>query len=292
MKLNENGQQTGTSMLPMFIMFILLIMIFLNPGLFQMIGVGIGYVLNPVIGFGGSLPLITILFASMIMSLTSTLIRHKFIDWTEMAKNQKVMSAFNKERRDALLSKNTAKLKRLSELQPEIMKKTMKASTGQLKPMMFTMVIIIIFFAWLSAFLVIETPFTTFSVPWNFHVPLTSALVFPYWIMLYFLASLPLGMVFQRVLKYYSFKKKLIELEGKGFMPIKKPEELKIPERKRKMAKRERAETNFTCTICYKRIRKGRWAYKCKCGKYYHEHCSREARKCPTCGKILFEDKE
>jgi uncharacterized membrane protein (DUF106 family) len=318
-------------MLPMFIMLMLFMLIFLNPALLSMIGGAIGAVFYPVIGFEGSLPLLTILFASLIMGLISTLVRHRFINWVEMAKNQKVMSAFNKERRDALMSKNTAKLKKLNELQPEIMKKTMKASTSQLKPMMFIMVIMILFFAWLNTFLNFDVAYTTFAVPWNSDVPLTSAYVFPYWIMIYFLTSLPMGMMFQRVLKFYSFKKRILEIESGGILPAKKyeredrekeeeleddeefdgdydvegdydsDEEYDIDEEdveieedtsrgKRKESARQRADINFTCTVCYKKVRKGSWSYKCKCGKYYHERCVSKTGRCPTCYRVLIED--
>ncbi|MCK5548652.1 MAG: hypothetical protein KAI64_06530, partial [Thermoplasmata archaeon] len=98
MKLSKNGAQPGGSMFLMFFVMMIMLLIFLNPGLFSAIGSGIGYVLSPVIGFGGRLPLMTILCASLIMSTISTLIRHHFINWADMAKNQKLMGAFNKER--------------------------------------------------------------------------------------------------------------------------------------------------------------------------------------------------
>jgi len=290
MKWKDGGAQPGSSMFLMFIMLFLLLMIFLNPGLVGAIGMGIGFVMNPVIGFDGSYPLLTILLASMIMTLISTMIRNYYINWADVAKNQKVMSAFNKVRREALMTRNTAKLEKLNKMQPEIMRRTMKATTSQLKPMMFTMVIIILFFAWLSTFVYTETFLVSFSVPWNFTVPLTGSYLFPYWIFLYMLASIPLSMTFQRLLKYYAFRKKLMQMEGKGILLEKKIDDVRESEKKKKMAKRERTETNFTCTICSKKIRKGRYAYKCTCGKYYHIHCSHEAKRCPTCSSILYED--
>jgi uncharacterized membrane protein (DUF106 family)/predicted RNA-binding Zn-ribbon protein involved in translation (DUF1610 family) len=289
MKSDREGQQPGSSMFFMFIMLFLILIIFMNPALFGLIGSGIGYALNPVIGFGGSLPLITILFASMIMSFISTSIRHYFIDWIDVARSQKIMGAFNKARREALMSKNTAKLEKLNKMQPEIMKKSLKSSTGQLKPMMFTMIIIILFFAWLSTFVYMNAYFMNFSVPWNFDVPLTGTyIIFPYWIFLYMVASIPFGMIFQRVLKYYSFKNKLLKMKEDGLISEKKYEE-KVLGMKKLYVKRERAATNFICTICGKKVRKGSWAYKCKCGKYYHLQCSSEFEKCPTCGSILAE---
>jgi uncharacterized membrane protein (DUF106 family) len=292
MKSDGGGQQPGGSMFFMFIMLFLMLLIFMNPAIFGLIGSGIGFGLNPVIGFGGTLPLLTILFASMIMSFISTAIRHYFINWADVAKNQKVMSAFNKLRREAMMSKNTAKLEKLTKMQPEIMKRTMKASTSQLKPMMFTMIIIILFFAWLSSFVFMNAQYSNFSVPWNFHVPITGTyIIFPYWIFLYMLASIPMGMIFQRVLKYYSFRNKILKMKEEGTLSEKKFEE-KILGKKKDYVKRERASTNFFCTICGKKVRKGSWAYKCKCGKYYHINCSSEMDKCSTCGSLIIEEEE
>ncbi|MCK5547707.1 MAG: DUF106 domain-containing protein, partial [Thermoplasmata archaeon] len=189
-----------------------------------------------------------------------------------------------------MMSRNTAKLENLGKLQPEIMKKTMKSSTGQLKPMMFTMVIIILFFAWLSSFLMTGVPYTTFSVPWNYFVPLRSAILFPYWIMLYFLTSLPSGMMLQRVFKYFSFKKKIRQMEEDGLLDSYKRRDDKDQKKDKGKGRRERAEAHFNCTICSNNVRKGSWAYRCKCGKYYHEHCLPKIRKCSTCGNIISED--
>ncbi len=286
---DREGQQPGSSMFFMFIMLFLFLIIIMNPALFGIIGAGIGFALNPLIGFGGGAPLVTILFASMIMSIISTSIRHYFIDWVDMAKSQKIMSAFNKERREALMSKNMTKMEKLNKMQPEIMKKSLKSSTGQLKPMMFTMIIIILFFAWLSTFVFTNASFVNFSVPWNFDIPLTGTyIIFPYWIFMYMIASIPFGMIFQRVLKYYSFKKKLYQMREDGLISEKKFEE-KILGKKELYVKRERSPTNFLCTICLRKVRKGSWAYKCKCGKYYHLQCSSESERCPTCGSIIAE---
>ncbi|MCK4445173.1 MAG: DUF106 domain-containing protein, partial [Thermoplasmata archaeon] len=152
-----------------------------------------------------------LLFAGMMTSTVSILGRHIFVDWVEMARSQKIMSAFNKERREAMMKRNTAKLERLNAMSPEIMKNATKQSMNQLKPMAFTMIIIIVIFSWLSIFVSTTAVDTKFSSPWDFNADLLDTTVLPHWLMVYALISIPFGQVITRLLKHFSFKKKLRE---------------------------------------------------------------------------------
>lgn len=186
--------------------------VLLNQGMRDALGGAMAFVMNPVIGFGGSFPVLTLLFAGMLTSSISILGRHFFVDWIALAKSQKIMAAFNKERREAMMKQNMAKVKRLNEMSQEIMQDSMKHSMNQMKPMAFTMVIIIIIFAWLSSFIGSFAIDTAFSVPWEYDANLASATLLPHWVMVYALISIPFGQVLQRVLKYIKFKRKLGEM--------------------------------------------------------------------------------
>jgi uncharacterized membrane protein (DUF106 family) len=201
----------GVSRFIMMFMIMLTLLIILNPEMRSALGNGMAVVMNPIIGFNGAYPLMTLLFAGMITSTISILGRHFFVDWVEMARNQKVMTAFNKERREAMMTQNTVKLRRLNEMSPEIMQKGMSQSMNQLKPMAFTMIIIIIIFSWLYSFIGNYAVDPKFSVPWEFNSFLTAVTVLPHWVMVYALISIPFGQVVTRLLKYFSFKKKLRE---------------------------------------------------------------------------------
>ena len=185
--------------------------IMLNPDMRSALGGAMALVMGPVIGFNGFYPLLTLLFAGMMTSTVSILGRHIFVDWVEMARSQKIMSAFNKERREAMMKRNTAKLERLNAMSPEIMKNATKQSMNQLKPMAFTMIIIIVIFSWLSIFVSTTAVDTKFSSPWDFNADLLDTTVLPHWLMVYALISIPFGQVITRLLKHYSFKKKLRE---------------------------------------------------------------------------------
>ena len=173
-------------------------------------------ILYPLVGFGGKYSVFTLISAGLLMTTITTLIRDHTTNWLEMAENQKKMSAFNKELREARMAGNTKKVDKLMKIQPEIMKMSMDSSSSQMKLMPITMLVAIPIFFWISYFINIEASSVIFSVPWEYNAHFTSSHILPNWILLYSLLSLPVGQVLQRGLKYMDFRKKLAEMEGDG----------------------------------------------------------------------------
>jgi len=202
------GSQLILLMAMMFAMFILF-----DQGIRKSLGEIVGYGLSPLVGFGGHLPILTLLLTGLITSMFSITIRQMFTDWTGQARNARMASAFQKELREARTSNNTYKLKKLTELQPQIMSAQLKASQTQLKLMPMTMIVIVPTFAWLANFVYFDLDSTLFSVPWEFSASMKSSNVLPNWILLYSLLTLPFGQVLTRTLKYISFKRKLSKLD-------------------------------------------------------------------------------
>ena len=203
--------------------FIFALFIMFDNNLRLGLGKIIGFGLWPLVGFGGHEPVLTLLFTGLLMSFFSIIIRHLFVDWVGQARNQRIASAFQKELREARISNNTYKLKKLTELQPQIMAQSLKASQTQLKLMPVTMLVVIPIFAWLANFIYIDVSSiasTSFSVPWAFDASLKSSSILPNWVLLYSLVTLPFGQVLTRVLKYFSFKRKLVQLESGAVQPI------------------------------------------------------------------------
>ncbi len=184
----------------------------LRQGLGKIVGIG----LAPLVGFGGELPILTLVFTGLIMTIFNVTVRHFFVDWIQAARSQRIQSAFNKELREARTGNNTYKLKKLTELQPQMMSQSLKASQTQMKLMPVTMIVVIPIFAWLANFVYLDLGSTTFSVPWEFNASMENSNVLPNWVLLYSLVTLPFGQVLQRALKTISFRKKLRELEEKG----------------------------------------------------------------------------
>lgn len=206
--------------------FMIAIIIMFNNDYRQGLGKIVGIPLTPLVGFNGTQPILTLLLTGLIMSFFSISVRHLFVDWVEQARSARITSAFQKELREARMSKNTYKLKKLNELQPQMMAQSLKASQTQLKLMPVTMIVIIPIFAWLANFVYLDLASTTFAVPWELNADLERSNVLPNWIILYSLLTLPFSQVLTRGLKYFSFSKRLRNLQREGAGPhSKSPDE-------------------------------------------------------------------
>lgn len=186
-------------------LFMMILFVAIDARLRTFMGRTVGYALNPAIGFDHRLPILTILLASLIMIGASTLIRHFLVDWIKIARIQNVMRAFQKAMRDARVAKDTKKLEQLTKLQPKLMGMQTELSTGQLKPMAGTMLIVIPIFAWLFSFVQsLEYPY--FAAPWNTHVFMFKSTVLPHWILFYSAVSIPFATLLQKALKAFTWK--------------------------------------------------------------------------------------
>ena len=160
--------KSGFSSMLMMFAFILVIFMMFDPGLRTTTGKTMNYVLYPLIGFNNTYPILTMFLAGLILVGASTIIRHVLIDQLKMAKIQKQMGAYQKELRSATLSQNMYRVKKLKEMQPEIMKVQAEMSTSQMKPMAFTMLIAIPIFLWLSTFVgSLPVSQQTMLMPWG-----------------------------------------------------------------------------------------------------------------------------
>ncbi|MDI6856412.1 MAG: EMC3/TMCO1 family protein [Candidatus Thermoplasmatota archaeon] len=159
-----------------------------------------------------SKPLLTIFIVAVLLIFITTVIRHFLVDWLKLAKQQKIMAAFQKELRDAQLSKNFYKLKKLTELQAEIMKEQSGVMLANFKPMGIIMVIVIPVFAWLYKF-VDSLPTKEINIIGNFQISLIDKgplfHFFPWWLIIYFFMSIPFGSIFQKGLRVISYRNKL-----------------------------------------------------------------------------------
>jgi len=204
----------------MIIGFILVFIVLFNQDIRAKIGAATGYVFDPVIGFEGQYPVLTIFLCGAIMVFFSSLLRHIFTDWKKTARVQATMQTFQKEFREAKLSNNTYKLKKLTEMQPEIMKLQTGMSSGQMKPTIITMLVVIPIFTWLwSGFIgnpeVVSYPY--FDTPWAFHASFFKSTVFPNWVLIYMTLSIPLSQVLQRAFKMVSWSAWWTRIKEKRF---------------------------------------------------------------------------
>jgi len=180
------------------------------------VGEGVGFVFEPIIGFGGEYVVLTLIFAGMIMIGISTIVRTLLTDTMKQAKNQNEMKAFNAELRQARIENNLYKIKKLSEQQSAMMNKSMESSMKMMKTMPLTMLIVIPIISWIWIFLEsLDKAHRTIAVPWEGSVVLTETMwILPVWILVYMLITIPFGQLLSRAIRWIKFKKRLEEIDG------------------------------------------------------------------------------
>lgn len=212
------------SMWPMLIAMVMIM------GLYMIDGSGnehrIGSVLNYVfsfIDFGGQYPVLTLMLMGAIMIALSSVVRTLLTDTIEQQKAQEFNSAFQKELRQARIENNLYKVKKLMDMQPVMMQKSMESSNQMMKVMPVTMIIVIPIFLWVRYFVdvtLVAAGTQVIGVPWSLlaaggGVNLMQVFWFiPAWILVYSLISIPIGQVITRIVRMYQFKKRLKEIES------------------------------------------------------------------------------
>lgn len=215
-KIDNKGQGSMLLMLLIFMMLIFFIMPILGPPL----AVGFGAVAEPVIGFNGNYPVLTIFFSGLIVVVLSSLLTNFFTDWKKMGKSQESTRAFQKEIQKARKEGNTNRVTKLMKMQPEIFKKQQEASGGMMKPMLFLIIFIYPIFIWLRAFLT-DIPHYYFTLPWANDVPLISEekFIMQAWLWMYLIFSMIVGTMIRNGLKYISWSEQWINFK-KRFLPF------------------------------------------------------------------------
>jgi uncharacterized membrane protein (DUF106 family) len=214
------------SQLMMFMLMPVLLIIMVNPDLRLALGIGMDICLGPSIGYKALFPVYTIMTTSIIMVVCTTLLRHKFTDWIANGKRAYLSKHVNKKFREA--QGNPQKMKKVQEMNAEIMRMSGEGMNTQIKTMMFTMIFSLILFMWLWLHVTSISIVHIVSTPWaienGWDITGSGALIeffsagrrsgpFPNWIIMYSLFSLPVGQLIQAGLKYFTFKKRLERLD-------------------------------------------------------------------------------
>ncbi len=211
-KLNNKAQGSNLLML----MILMMMMFFIMPTFGPILGYYFGLVLEPVIGFGGQYPVMTLFFAGVLVVFFSSSLTNFFTDWKKMGESQEISKGFQKEITKARREGNTNRVNKLMKMQPEIMKRQTEASGGMMKPMVFLIIFIWPIFMWLRAFLT-GLPHYYMTVPWANQVSFFS---YPFnfgqtWLWIYLIFSMAIGQILRQGLKYLSWTDWWKNVKGK-----------------------------------------------------------------------------
>jgi uncharacterized membrane protein (DUF106 family) len=173
----------------------------------------IGTAMNVVLGglvTNLQVPLfITILMLSLVTGSYSSLLLNQFVDQRQVKQSQAKMKEFQKVYREAQLSGDKGKLKKLEDERAEVMQLSLDVQAQTMRPMPYILIISLPLFAWLSYIMYIPAlesyvP-TTMIFPW-YPSPVTLAythgviLGFPVWLIWYLLCSLVFTQVIRKTL--------------------------------------------------------------------------------------------
>lgn len=183
----------------LFFFLMLIVMPYLGP----ILGVIFGYALDPLIGFNGRFPILTIALAGVFVVILSSFFNTLFMDWKAMGRAQEISKAFQKELAQARKDNDMQKIKKLMKMQPKILRMTTQSSSGTMKMMIPIVIFIFPIFIWLRIFLS-GSPYLFFTVPWAERVALYGRTVMQNWLLLYLVFSIVFGQVFRQAFKAVS----------------------------------------------------------------------------------------
>jgi len=212
--MNEKAQ--GSQLLLLMLIMFIMIFIFGDPGIRTWIALSLNSAFYPLIGFGGGLPVLTIILAGIIVVFLSSFFTNLFTDWKAMGKAQETSRAFQKELGKARREGNTNRVNKLMKMQPQIMKMTTQSSSGMMKPMFFLFIFIAPIFIWLLYFLG-NLQYYSITVPWATGVSLfdRSPIYISNWFLLYLVFSMVIGQLIRQGLKWVSWTEWWKNTKGK-----------------------------------------------------------------------------
>jgi uncharacterized membrane protein (DUF106 family) len=182
-------------------------MIFLStiPAVRHVVGVAMDLILGSLLAEPfPALPFyVIILILSALTGLYSSLLQKYTIDYERLQEVQEGMKGFQKEYRDAQLSKDEKRIKKLESKRDKMMKEQLEASQEQFKPMAYILLVSIPIFLWLiykMPTISPETPAGLITFPYFGQLAIWSGAVWivPAWILWYMICSICISQVIRK----------------------------------------------------------------------------------------------
>jgi uncharacterized membrane protein (DUF106 family) len=164
------------------------------------VGQGIDSVFAPLVTTFNIPFYILIVILSAFTGLYSSIIQKYTIDYSKMTESQERMKEFQAEYREATLSQDEKKIKKLEAKRDRVMKEQMELSQQQFKPMAYILVFTVPIFFWLLYRLSQTT--STITLPYYGVHGLNDAIIWviPAWILWYMICSITLSQVIRKAL--------------------------------------------------------------------------------------------
>ena len=170
------------------------------PGFRETVGEALNVILGPL---AEALPLfMVIIVLSAVTAIYSSLIQKYTIDYEGMQETQEKMKAFQKEYREAQLSGDDKRVKKLEAKRDKMMKDQLEMSQQQFKPMAYILILSVPIFFWLSFSLTNYSESLSITMPFFGAVTLATNVLgpVPAWILWYMICSLTISQVVRKSL--------------------------------------------------------------------------------------------
>jgi uncharacterized membrane protein (DUF106 family) len=170
------------------------------PGIRETVGGALDIILGPL---AEALPFfIVIIILSAVTAIYSSLIQKYTIDYEKMQETQEKMKAFQKEYREAQLSGDEKRIKKLETKRDKMMKDQLEMSQQQFKPMAYILILSVPIFFWLLFRLNNFPESLSITMPFFGQVSLSAAVLgpVPAWILWYMICSLTISQVVRKSL--------------------------------------------------------------------------------------------
>ena len=179
-----------------------MLFIFLStiPVIRQTLGSGMDIALGPLSLSPFNLPFyIIILILSALTGLYSSLLQKYTIDYERLQEVQEGMKEFQKDYRDAQLSKDEKRVKKLESKRDKMMKEQMEVSQEQFKPMAYILFVSIPIFLWLIYKLPLMPAAMIVFPYFGPHTLYQGAVwIIPAWILWYMICSISISQVIRK----------------------------------------------------------------------------------------------
>jgi len=175
------------------------------PQVRQVVGGAMDLILGPLLLTPFDLPFyVMIVILSALTGLYSSLLQKYTIDYERVQEVQGGMKEFQKEYRDAQLSKDEKRLKKLESKRDKMMKEQLEVSQEQFKPMAYILLVSIPIFLWLiyKLPLAAELPGNLANIIFPYFGPRAiwngAVWIVPAWILWYMICSISISQVIRK----------------------------------------------------------------------------------------------
>ena len=183
------------------LLFMLLMMVSYSISWLRLgVGKGIDSVFAPLVESFNIPFFILIVILSAATGLYSSIIQKYTIDYERMTDVQDRMKDFQKEYREAMLSQDEKRIKKLDTKKDRMMREQLELSQQQFKPMAYILVLTVPIFFWLLYRL--SQIHNTITLPYYGTLSLTAPMIWviPAWIIWYMICSITISQVIRKAL--------------------------------------------------------------------------------------------